>query len=270
MHKVILIIQLATKLLQRLGGWGTEYLATCGKSGILLFHACFALPRRTIAYNLLLKEMYKIGVLSLPIIGVSAAFVGMVLSLQGYTILIDFGAESAVGQLVALSLLRELGPVVTALLFAGRAGSAMSAEISLMKTTEQLSSMEMMGVDPVRHVVAPRLWAAILTMPILAIIFNLVGIWAGAFVAIDWLGVYEGSYWSNMQQSVRLYEDIINGVIKSAVFAIVIAWIAVFQGYNSLTTAEGIGSSTTKTVVYSSLAVLGLDFLLTALMFGNI
>lgn len=258
------------KMLQKIGEWGIEYLNSCGRSGIMLFHACFGIPSSIIPYNLFIKEIYKIGVLSLPIIVVSAAFVGMVLSLQGWSILKSFSAESAVGQLVALSLLRELGPVVTALLFAGRAGSAISAEISLMKTTEQLSSMEMMGVDPLHHVIAPRIWAGIFTMPILAIIFNIVGISAGAFVAVEWLGVYEGSYWGNMQETVHFHEDIINGIIKSVVFAFVIAWIATFQGYNSLPTAEGIGNSTTKTVVYSSLAILGLDFLLTALMFSTV
>ena len=209
------------------------------------------------------------GVLSLSIIIVSGTFIGMVLALQGYTILSDFGSESAVGQLISLSLLRELGPVVTALLFAGRAGSAVTAEISLMNTTEQLSGMEMMGVDPLRHVVAPRLWAGFVSLPILTLVFNLVGIWAGAYVTVEWLGVYSGSYWGNMQAAVDFNNDILNGVIKSLVFAFVVTWIAVFQGYNSAPTAEGVGSSTTKTVVYSSLAILGLDFILTAVMFGN-
>ena len=255
--------------LQCLGRWGTSYIAAYGKAGLLLFYAVFTLPRKKTAFHLLVREIYKLGVLSLSIIAVSSAFIGMVLALQGYTILKDFGSESAVGQLIALALLRELGPVVTALLFAGRAGSAVSAEIALMKTTEQLSSMEMMGVDPFKHVIAPRLWAGLISMPILALLFNLIGIWAGGYITIEWLGVHSGSYWGNMQQVVDLREDILNGMIKSVVFAFTVIWIAVFQGYNATPTSEGIGSSTTRTVVYSSLAVLGLDFLLTALMFGD-
>lgn len=259
-----------TQVLQRIGKTTLVYLAACGRSSLLVLNSCFILPKSGRAYNLLMSETYKLGFLSLPIILVSAGFVGMVLALQGYTILHNFSAESAVGQLVALSLLRELGPVLAALLFAGRSGSALTAEISLMKTTEQISSMEMMGVDPVRHLVAPRLWAGFISLPVLTIIFNMVGILSGGFVAIEWLGIYEGSYWSNMQQAVNFQEDIINGIIKSLVFAFVVTWIAIFQGYNSMPTAEGIGLATTKTVVYSSLSILGLDFLLTALMFSNI
>jgi len=164
---------------------------------------------------------------------------------------------------------RELGPVVTALLFAGRAGSALTAEIGLMKATEQLSSMEMMGVDPLRRVIAPRLWAGFLSMPILALVFSMVGILGGMLVGVEWLGVFEGSFWGNMQASVDFRDDVLNGVIKSVVFGFVCAWIAVYQGYDCVPTSAGISSATTKTVVYSSLAVLGLDFILTAVMFGN-
>ena len=173
------------------------------------------------------------------------------------------------GQLLALTLLRELGPVVTGLLFAGRAGSALTAEIGLMKTTEQLSSYEMMGIDPLRRVIAPRLLAGVTCMPILAIIFSAVGIWAGMLVSVQWLGVDEGSFWSSMQQSVYFDTDIMNGVIKSLVFAIAVVWIAVYQGYVCQPTSEGIGRATTRTVVLGSLAILGLDFLLTAAMFGD-
>jgi phospholipid/cholesterol/gamma-HCH transport system permease protein len=211
---------------------------------------------------------YKVGVLSLVIIVVSGLFIGMVLALQGYSILVDYGSEQAVGQMVALTLVRELGPVVAALLFAGRAGSALTAEIGLMKATEQLSSMEMMGVDPLKRVIAPRLWAGLITMPLLAVIFSAVGIFGGLLVGVEWLGVYEGSFWANMQSSVDFKEDILNGIIKSVVFGVVCSWIAVFQGYDSEPTSEGISIATTKTVVYSSLSVLGLDFLLTAVMFG--
>ncbi|MGO1694035.1 MAG: lipid asymmetry maintenance ABC transporter permease subunit MlaE, partial [Marinobacter sp.] len=220
-------------------------------------------------FPLLMKQLYSVGVLSLAIVVVSGLFIGMVLGLQGYTILSDFGSEAAIGQMIALTLVRELGPVVTALLFAGRAGSALTAEIGLMKATEQLSSMEMMGVDPLRRVIAPRLWAGFIAMPILAIIFSMVGIWGGMLVGVEWLGVFEGSYWGNMQASVDFWDDVVNGVIKSVVFGFVCAWIAVYQGYDCVPTSAGISSATTKTVVYSSLAVLGLDFVLTAVMFGN-
>ena len=256
--------------LERIGKLTLDSLGDLGAAAILVLRAVTCLPRSAKGINLLVKEIYKLGVLSLPIIVVSAGFVGMVLALQGYTILKNFSAESAVGQLVALSLLRELGPVLAALLFAGRSGSALTAEISLMKTTEQITSMEMMGVDPVRYLVAPRLLAGFFSLPLLTIVFNTTAIWIGGIVAVEWLGIYEGSYWSNMQQAVSVQEDIVNGVIKSLVFAFTVTWIAIFQGYNSAPTAEGISTSTTKTVVYSSLCVLGLDFLLTALMFGNL
>jgi phospholipid/cholesterol/gamma-HCH transport system permease protein len=194
----------------------------------------------------------------------------MVLGLQGYTILVDYGSEQAVGQLVALSLARELAPVVTALLFAGRAGSALTAEIGLMKATEQLAGLEMIGVDPLRRIIAPRFWAGFICMPILTMIFTVVGIWGGALVAVDWLGIYDGSFWASMQQAVSFYDDIVNGIIKSICFGLVVTWIAVFQGYDCIPTSEGISQATTRTVVYSSLAVLGLDFVLTALMFGEL
>ena len=168
----------------------------------------------------------------------------------------------------ALSLLRELGPVVTALLFAGRAGSALTAEIGLMKATEQLSSLEMMAVDPLRRVIAPRFWAGVISMPMLAVIFSAVGILGGHLVGVDWLGVDSGSYWSIMQATVEWDKDVINGVIKSIVFALIVVWIALYKGYDALPTSEGISKATTETVVFSSLAILGVDFVLTALMFG--
>ncbi|GAK83366.1 uncharacterized ABC transporter permease component YrbE [Vibrio ponticus] len=219
--------------------------------------------------HLLIKQLYSVGVQSMLIIVLSGLFIGMVLSLQGYVILVDFGAEGALGQMVALSLLRELGPVVTALLFAGRAGSALTAEIGLMKATEQLSSMEMMAVDPLKRVIAPRFWAGVISMPMLAMIFMAVGIWGGQLVGVDWKGIDHGSFWSTMQASVDLGQDIGNSFIKSFVFAITVTWIALFNGYDAIPTSEGISRATTRTVVHSSLAVLGLDFVLTALMFGN-
>jgi phospholipid/cholesterol/gamma-HCH transport system permease protein len=251
------------------GRSGIDFVSTVGRSGIFLFRAIFGLGITLKSLRLLIRQIYSVGVLSLVIIVVSGLFIGMVLGLQGYSILIDYGSEQAIGQMVALTLVRELGPVVTALLFAGRAGSALTAEIGLMKATEQLSSMEMMGVDPIRRIISPRLWAGFISMPILAAIFSAVGIYGGLLVGVDWLGVYEGSFWANMQSSVEFREDVLNGMIKSVVFGLVCTWIAVFQGYDSIPTSEGISIATTKTVVYSSLAVLGLDFILTAVMFSS-
>ncbi|MDM7856852.1 lipid asymmetry maintenance ABC transporter permease subunit MlaE [Thiopseudomonas acetoxidans] len=251
------------------GRSGLMVVQAMGAAGVVLAHALLGRRGAGSSVHLLIKQLYSVGVLSLAIIVVSGLFIGMVLALQGYTILVDFGSEQAVGQMVALTLLRELGPVVTALLFAGRAGSALTAEIGNMKSTEQLSSLEMIGVDPLKYIVAPRLWAGFISMPLLAAIFSVVGIWGGAMVAVDWLGVYEGSYWGNMLASVDFQKDVVNGVIKSVVFAFVVTWIAVFQGYNCVPNSEGISRATTRTVVYASLAVLGLDFILTALMFGD-
>ncbi len=240
-----------------------------GRAAVFLAQSAVGVPSRE-GWALWLRQMHFVGVLSLAIVLVSGLFIGMVLALQGYTILVDFGAEQALGQMVALSLLRELAPVVAALLFAGRAGSALTAEIGLMKATEQLTSMEMIGVDPLRRIVAPRLWAGFVALPILTVGFSVVGIWGGYLVGVEWLGVFEGSYWSNMQSSVSFINDVGNGMIKSLVFALVVTWIAVFQGYDLIPTSEGISRATTRTVVYSSLAVLGLDFVLTAVMFGGL
>ncbi|PXA71406.1 MULTISPECIES: lipid asymmetry maintenance ABC transporter permease subunit MlaE [Vibrio] len=240
-----------------------------GRASLMLFGALVGRPRPIQHLPLLIKQLYSVGVQSLAIIIVSGLFIGMVLSLQGYVILVDFGAETSLGQMVALSLLRELGPVVTALLFAGRAGSALTAEIGLMKATEQISSLEMMAVDPLKRIIAPRLWAGLISMPLLAMIFMAVGIWGGHLVGVDWKGIDQGSFWSVMQSSVQLGRDIGNSVIKCVVFAITVTWIALFNGYDAIPTSEGISRATTRTVVHSSLAVLALDFVLTALMFGN-
>lgn len=253
----------------RVGREGLDVLASAGRSGQFLWRSLVGVPRPATGLPLLVRELYSVGVLSLAIVIVSGLFIGMVLGLQGYTILSDYGSEQAIGQMVALTLVRELGPVVTALLFAGRAGSALTAEIGLMKATEQLSSMEMMGVDPLRRVIAPRFWAGFISLPVLAVIFSAVGIWGGMLVGVKWLGVFDGAFWSNMQSSVDFTQDVLNGVLKSVVFGFVCSWIAVFQGYDCVPTSAGISSATTKTVVYSSLAVLGLDFVLTAVMFGG-
>ncbi|MBF7730310.1 lipid asymmetry maintenance ABC transporter permease subunit MlaE [Pseudomonas sp. N040] len=252
-----------------IGRVGLEVVEALGRSVLFLLRALFGRTGLGNGFRLLIKQLFFVGVLSLPIIVVAGLFIGMVLALQGYNILVDYGSEQAVGQMVALTLLRELGPVVTGLLFAGRAGSALTAEIGNMKSTEQLSSLEMIGVDPLKYIIAPRLWAGFISMPLLAAIFSVVGIWGGAMVAVDWLGVYDGSFWANMQNSVEFKEDVLNGMIKSVVFAFVVTWIAVFQGYDCDPTSEGISRATTRTVVYASLAVLGLDFILTALMFGD-
>ncbi|MEI6303173.1 MAG: lipid asymmetry maintenance ABC transporter permease subunit MlaE [Betaproteobacteria bacterium] len=218
-------------------------------------------------FHLTIREIYFAGVLSLIIILVSGLFVGMVLGLQGYDTLVRYGSSEALGVLVSLSLVRELGPVVAGLLFASRAGSAITAEIGLMKTTEQLAAMEMMAVDPIARVIAPRFWAGVISMPLLAALFSAMGVFGGYLVGVKMIGVDEGSFWSQMQNAVDFREDIMNGVIKSFVFGIAVTWIAVFEGYDAPPTAEGVSGATTRTVVTSSLAILALDFILTALMF---
>lgn len=258
-----------TEFISRQGRRALDIFQTMGRATLVLYGALVSRPQPGKMFPLLVRQLYNVGVLSVAIILVSGLFIGMVLSLQGYIVLVDFGAETSLGQMVALSLLRELGPVVTALLFAGRAGSALTAEIGLMKTTEQLSSMEMMAVDPLRQVIAPRFWAGVISMPLLAMLFCAVGIWGGELVGVEWKGIDHGSFWSVMQSSVDLGYDIGNSIIKSVVFAITVTWIAVFNGYDAVPTSEGISRATTRTVVNSSLAVLGLDFVLTALMFGN-
>lgn len=258
------------ELIAATGRYGLGRLAALGRAGVMLMQALLARPAPMQMLPLLVRQIYFVGVQSLIIILVSGLFIGMVLGLQGYTILVDYGSEQAVGQMVALSLVRELAPVVAALLFAGRAGSALTAEIGLMKATEQLASLEMIGVDPLRRIIAPRFWAGFICLPLLAAVFAVVGVWGGAMVGIDWLGIYEGAFWANMQNSVDFSEDVLNGSIKALVFGFVVTWVAVFQGYDCVPTSEGISQATTRTVVYSSLAVLGLDFVLTALMFGDL
>lgn len=221
-------------------------------------------------FGLTIREIYFSGVLSLIIILVSGLFVGMVLALQGYETLQTFGAEESLGILVALSLVRELGPVVAALLFASRAGSAITAEIGLMRATEQLSAMEMMAIDPIARVVAPRFWAGVFSMPLLAALFSAMGILGGYLVGVQLIGVDEGAFWSQMQAKIDFEQDIMNGVIKSFVFGVAITAIALYEGYEAPPTAEGVSGATTRTVVTSSLAVLALDFVLTAFMFRGL
>ncbi|MDR3157952.1 MAG: lipid asymmetry maintenance ABC transporter permease subunit MlaE [Zoogloeaceae bacterium] len=240
----------------RLGCASRFFLAVLVKSGA-------ALSR----FPLLLREIWFAGVLSLLIILVSGLFVGLVLGLQGYEILQRYGSAQALGTMVALSLLRELGPVVAALLFASRAGSAIAAEIGLMKATEQLKAMDMMAVDPVARVVAPRFWGGVLSMPILAMLFSSMGILGGWLIGVVFLGVDDGAFWSSMQASVDFRYDVWNGVFKSVIFGAAVSLIAVFEGYDSEPTAEGVSRAITRTVVTSALAILVLDFVLTSFMF---
>ena len=237
------------------------FAARCFLAVLRLSGTTFARPR------LLLREIYQAGVLSLIIILMSGLFIGMVLALQGYETLVRYGATESMGMLVALALVRELGPVVSALLFASRAGSAITAEIGLMKTTEQLAAMEVMAVDPIARVVAPRFWGGIISLPLLAALFSMLGIYGGYLVAVRLIGVDSGAYWGQMSAAVDWRYDVLNGVIKSVVFAVAISLIAVFEGYDATPTAEGVSAATTRTVVTSALAILALDFVLTVLMF---
>lgn len=255
--------------LASLGHKGIKTLRTFGRAGLMLFNALVGKPEFRKHAPLLVRQLYNVGVLSMLIIVVSGVFIGMVLGLQGYLVLTTYSAETSLGMLVALSLLRELGPVVAALLFAGRAGSALTAEIGLMRATEQLSSMEMMAVDPLRRVISPRFWAGVISLPLLTVIFVAVGIWGGSLVGVSWKGIDSGFFWSAMQNAVDWRMDLVNCLIKSVVFAITVTWISLFNGYDAIPTSAGISRATTRTVVHSSLAVLGLDFVLTALMFGN-
>ena len=254
--------------LASLGRSGISFSIRLGRANLLMLAMLAGLPAMLRRPRLLIEQLFSVGVLTILIIAVSGIFVGMVLGLQGYYILSRFGAEATLGVMVAASLVRELGPVVTALLFAGRAGSALSAEIGLMKATEQLSGLEMMAVNPQHRVLTPRLLAGILSMPLLAAMFSMLGVYGGWFVGVGLLGVDDGTYWAQMQSQIDWQEDVINGVIKSVVFGVVCTWIAIFQGYDCVPTSEGVSRATTRTVVHSSLAVLGLDFVLTALMFN--
>jgi len=259
------------EFLRRLGRTVTDKLGRLGFASRFFAYMLLNSGASFRRFRLTVREIYFTGVLSLIIILVSGLFVGMVLGLQGYDTLQRYGSSEALGVLVALSLVRELGPVVAGLLFASRAGSAITAEIGLMKATEQISAMEMMAVDPIARVVAPRFWAGVISMPLLAALFSAAGIFGGYLVGVQLIGVDEGAFWSQMQAAVDVRQDILNGVIKSVVFGIAVTWIAVFEGYDAPPTAEGVSRATTRTVVTSSLAILALDFVLTALMFtgGN-
>lgn len=253
--------------LRGLGRRVTDRIWRLGRASIFLLQTLGYSRMAFQRFGLTIRELYFTGVLSLVIILVSGLFVGMVLGLQGYDTLQRYGASEALGVLVALSLVRELGPVVAALLFASRAGSAITAEIGLMKATEQLSAMEMMAISPIARVVAPRFWAGVFSMPLLAALFSALGVFGGYLVGVQLIGVDNGAFWSQMQASVDVRFDVLNGVIKSLVFGVIVCWIAVFEGYDCVPTAEGVSGATTRTVVTSSLAILAADFILTALMF---
>jgi phospholipid/cholesterol/gamma-HCH transport system permease protein len=256
-------------LLATIGRRSLGLFERLGRGHLFLLSVLIRIPGLLLRPRLLLQQMWSVGVESLLIIAVSGSFVGMVLGLQGYNTLVTFGAQASLGVVVAKSLLRELGPVISALLFAGRAGSALTAEIGFMKATEQLSAMEMMAVDPMARVVVPRFVAGVLSMPLLAAIFTAIGIMGGYFCGTGLLGVDEGAFWSQMQAKVMLVQDVFNGVlVKSLVFGAVVSWIAVFEGYDAVPTSEGVSAATTRTVVHSSLAILALDFVLTGLMFN--
>jgi len=258
------------KLIASLGAWAVAFVARLGQSFLFLLRALLGAARALPRFSLVVEQLYAIGVLTLLIIVVSGLFVGMVLGLQGYYQLVNFSAESSLGLVVALFLVRELGPVLAALLFAGRAGSALTAEIGLMKATDQLSAMEMMAVDPMARVIGPRFIAGLIAMPLLAALLSAVGVLGGYLIGHGQFGVDSGVYWSSMQNGVDLVDDVLNGVIKSLVFGFVITWVALFEGYAAPPTSEGVSRATTRTVVASSLAVLGGDYILTALMFGGL
>ncbi|MBX3688606.1 lipid asymmetry maintenance ABC transporter permease subunit MlaE [Dokdonella sp.] len=243
-----------------------DALAQIGACGLFGLQVLAALPASLRHWRETVRQIWFTGAMSLVIIMTCGLFVGMVLGLQLYYVLSIFGGTAALGTVVSLSLYRELGPVVTALLFAGRAGTSITAEIGLMRATDQLDAMEMMAVDPVAYVATPRFIAGILAMPLLACVFNALGIFGAHLVGVNWLGLDNGTFWSNMTSSVDVWKDVVNGVWKSAVFGGVVALIAVFQGYTTAPTSEGVAHATTRTVVFSSIVVLAVDFVMTAFL----
>lgn len=258
------------RLLRELYYIGLGFLQGLGACWLFLFRILWHTPRALLRWRIIWEQIYSVGAMSLVLITVSGFFVGMVMGLQGYNTLSRFAASSALGTLVALSLLRELGPVVTALLFAGRAGTALTSEIGLMRATEQISSMEMMAVDPLRRVVVPRFLAGAISVPLLTMIFSAVGILGGYIVGVSLMGVDPGAFWSQMRVNVDLWNDVIGGLIKSIIFGIACSLLAVYEGYYSHPTAEGVSRATTRTVVNSALVVLVLDYLLTAFMIHGV
>ena len=250
------------------GQWGIIVMRGCGQS--VLFLEKFI--RRSILnrcrWRDVFAQVYLLGTHSLPVILVAGGFIGMVVALQGFHTLQKFGAEAQLSQLLALSVFRELGPVMTALLYVGRAGSALTAEIGLMQVTEQIPAMEVMAIDPLRRVIFPRYLAGVISVPILTLIFDAVALWGGYYIAVIWLGLDVGTFWSNMKASVLFDTDVLNGLYKSVIFGLVVNWLALYHGYAAMPTAAGVGLATTRTVVISSLLILMLDFMMTAFMLG--
>ena len=250
-------------------GYGTrQLLANWGHGARLLLRLVTLLGASVRRFGLVRDQIHFLGNYSLAIITVSGLFVGFVLGLQGYYTLQRYGSSEALGLLVALSLVRELGPVITALLFAGRAGASLTAEIGLMRAGEQITAMEMMAVDPISRILAPRFWGGVIAMPLLAAVFSAVGIFGGYVVGVLLIGVDSGAFWSQMQGGVDVWKDVGNGVIKSLVFGVAVTFIALLQGFEAQATPEGVSSATTRTVVMASLSVLALDFVLTVMMFS--
>jgi len=241
-----------------------SFVQTFGASQLFLARLITYTPRALLRPSLILEQIFATGSMSLIIIMISGLFVGMVLGLQGYDSLSRFGAEDSLGAVAALSLFRELGPVVTALLFAGRAGTALASEIGLMRATDQISALEMMAIDPIRRVAVPRFIGGAISMPLLAAVFSAIGIFGAWLVGVRLMGVDEGAFWGSIRQQVDLYDDVLSGVAKTVVFGVVASFLAVFEGYNSIPTAEGVSRATTRTVVITAIAVLVLDFVLTA------
>lgn len=257
------------KFLSQFGHTIISLVVRFGESLLFLFKVLRNIPLKRSYWGQIIYQIYFVGVFSLVIIIVSGAFIGMVVALQGFHILKSFGAESQLSQLIALSVFRELGPVVGALLFAGRAGSALTAEIGLMQVTEQLTAMDVMAVNPLRYVAFPRLIAGIIAMPLLEIIFCGVAIYGGYCVSVYWLGIDSGTFMSVMKSGVSFNHDVVQGIVKSFVFGFVVSWVAIYHGFYTDNSSSSIGKATTKTVVHSSLAILALDFMLTAFMLGG-
>ncbi|MHB1543833.1 MAG: lipid asymmetry maintenance ABC transporter permease subunit MlaE [Gammaproteobacteria bacterium] len=244
-----------------------DFLAAVGQRAWFFGATCVAAPRALRRPALIVEQVFFVGSVSVILIGVGGLFVGLVLALQFYTALSRFGATSSLGGLVALALLRELGPVLTALLFAGRAGTSLASELGLMRATRQIDAMEVMAVDPMRRIVAPRFLAGIVSMPLLAGIFSAMGILGAYLVGVKMMGLDPGVFWSSMQHEVSFHSDFVNGLIKSAVFGAACTLIAVYEGFHARPSAEGVGQATTRSVVISSMAILALDFILTAFMY---
>ncbi|MEP7296980.1 MAG: lipid asymmetry maintenance ABC transporter permease subunit MlaE [Burkholderiales bacterium] len=258
-----------TNPLQKIGQVALEVLRGLGHNATFFVDLLRNLPAAMRRPFLIVAQVHAIGNLSLVIIMASGLAVGFVLALQSYYALATYGASESLGLLVNLSLVRELGPVVTALLFAGRAGTSLTAEIGLMKAGEQLAAMEMMAIDPKSRVLAPRFIGGIIAMPVLAVLFSAVGILGAYVVAVRLIGVDDGNFWSIMQNGVDVWRDVGNGIIKSIVFGVICTFVAVYQGYEAKATPEGVAHATTRTVVIASLSVLATDFVLTAMMFTH-